>query len=40
MVDKWLALQATSWLPGTLDVVKALMAHEAFNLRNPNKVRA
>jgi aminopeptidase N len=33
-------LQATSWLPGTLDVVKALMAHEAFNLRNPNKVRA
>ena len=40
VVDKWLALQATSWLPGTLDVVKALMAHEAFNLRNPNKVRA
>ncbi len=40
VVDKWLALQATSWLPGTLDMVKGLMAHEAFNLRNPNKVRA
>ncbi|MDG4554882.1 MAG: aminopeptidase N [Candidatus Competibacter sp.] len=40
VVDKWLALQATSRLPGALEVVKALMAHEAFNLRNPNKVRA
>ena len=40
VLDKWLALQATSCLPGTLDVVKRLMAHEAFNLRNPNKVRA
>ncbi len=40
MVDKWLSLQATSRLPGTLAVVRELMAHEAFNLRNPNKVRA
>ncbi len=40
VVDKWLALQATSTLPGTLAVVEALMDHEAFNLRNPNKVRA
>ncbi|MFO1421902.1 MAG: aminopeptidase N [Candidatus Competibacteraceae bacterium] len=40
VVDKWLTLQATSRLPGTLDVVRELMAHEAFNLRNPNKVRA
>ena len=40
VVDKWLTLQATSRLPGTLAVVRELMAHEAFNLRNPNKVRA
>mgnify|MGYP000928833463 CR=1 FL=1 len=40
VVDKWLTLQATASLPGTLAVVEALMDHEAFNLRNPNKVRA
>jgi aminopeptidase N len=40
VVDKWLALQATSRQPGTLNIVQQLMAHEAFSLRNPNKVRA
>ncbi len=40
VVDKWLTLQATSRQLGTLDIVQQLMAHEAFNLRNPNKVRA
>lgn len=40
VVDKWLSLQATSRLPGALATVRRLMAHEAFNLRNPNKVRA
>ncbi|MCB1919852.1 MAG: aminopeptidase N [Candidatus Competibacteraceae bacterium] len=40
VVDKWLTLQATSRQPDTLDRVRQLMAHEAFNLRNPNKVRA
>ncbi len=40
VVDKWLTLQATSRLRGTLGIVQQLMAHEAFNLRNPNKVRA
>ena len=40
VVDKWLSLQATSRLPDTLAVVRELMDHEAFNLRNPNKVRA
>ena len=40
VVDKWLTLQATASLPGTLAVVEELMGHEAFNLRNPNKVRA
>ena len=38
VVDKWLQVQATSRLVGTLDAVQALMAHESFDLRNPNKV--
>ncbi len=40
VVDKWLTLQAVSRLPGTLMCVKSLMAHEAFNIKNPNKVRS
>ena len=40
VVDKWLAVQASSRLPGTLAEVTRLMAHEAFNIRNPNKVYA
>lgn len=40
VLDKWLILQATSELPGTLDHVKALTQHEAFNIKNPNKVRS
>ncbi|HXG81558.1 MAG TPA: DUF3458 domain-containing protein, partial [Sphingomicrobium sp.] len=40
VLDKWLALEATSALPGTLDRVKELTAHPAFSIRNPNKVRA
>jgi aminopeptidase N len=40
VVDKWLTVQATSRLPGTLAEVKSLTAHPAFDLRNPNKVYA
>ena len=40
VVDKWLQVQATSRLPGTTADVRALMAHEAFDIRNPNKVYA
>jgi aminopeptidase N len=40
VVDKWLAVQATSRRADTLDRVKALLAHEAFDIRNPNKVYA
>jgi aminopeptidase N len=40
VVDKWLSLQATSRSPGTLQRVQALTRHEAFNIKNPNKVRA
>ncbi|HUQ28770.1 MAG TPA: aminopeptidase N, partial [Usitatibacter sp.] len=40
VVDKWFRVQATSWLPGTLERVKRLAAHPAFDLRNPNRARA
>jgi aminopeptidase N len=40
VMDKWLSIQAVSSLPETLSRVKTLTGHPAFNLRNPNKVRA
>ncbi|MBL8484199.1 MAG: aminopeptidase N [Rhodocyclaceae bacterium] len=40
VVDKWLAVQAMSRLPGTLEAVKALSQHAAFDRRNPNKIYA
>ena len=40
VVDKWFRVQATSWLPGTLDRVKALASHPAFDMKNPNRARA
>jgi aminopeptidase N len=40
VTDKWLALQAISSRPDTLQRVADLLAHAAFSLRNPNKVRA
>ena len=39
-INLWFQLQAASRLPGTLMHVEALMKHEAFDIRNPNKVRA
>jgi len=40
VVDKWLAVQASSRLPDTLSRVDTLLQHEAFNLKVPNKVYA
>ena len=40
VLDKWFAIQAGSRLPGTLQEVKALLDHPAFEISNPNKVRA
>ncbi len=40
VVDKWLAVQAGSRLPGTLARVDELTRHPAFDWRNPNKVYA
>ena len=40
VIDKWLQVQATSRRPDTLAEVERLVAHPAFDLRNPNKVCA
>jgi aminopeptidase N len=40
VVDQWFVIQAMAQTEGALDRVKALMEHEAFSLRNPNKVRS
>jgi aminopeptidase N len=40
VVDKWLTVQAQSTLPDTLLRLKGLMKHPAFNIKNPNNVRA
>jgi aminopeptidase N len=40
VIDKWFKVQATSWLPGTLERVKKLAAHPAFDMKNPNRARA
>ncbi|WP_027158960.1 aminopeptidase N [Methylobacter luteus] len=40
VIDKWFALQASSPMPGTFATVQALMAHDAFDLKNPNRVRS
>ena len=40
VVDLWFSIQASNTSDKALDHVKALMEHEAFEMTNPNKVRA
>ena len=40
VVDKWLAVQATSSQPDTLLRIKGLLKHPAVSLTNPNNVRS
>jgi len=40
VVNKWLQLQALVPVPDTLERVQGLLRHPAFDLHNPNKVRA
>jgi aminopeptidase N len=40
VLDKWLAVQAGSRLPSTLERVRSLLGHPAFDLKVPNKVYA
>ena len=40
VVNKWLMLSASQESDHALETVKGLMAHPAFDLKNPNKVRS
>ena len=40
VINQWFQVQAMCSMPGTLDRVKELMHHPAFDMGNPNKVRA
>lgn len=40
VVNQWLSVQATCVLPNTLDNVKSLQTHVAYDGKNPNKIRA
>jgi len=40
IIDKWFSLQAAIPESATLDRVRALCAHPAFSIGNPNRVRA
>lgn len=40
VLDKWMSLQAGSPLPETVEAVRRLMKHPAFDIKNPNRVRA
>jgi aminopeptidase N len=40
VVEQWFSMQAGANLPGNLTAVLQLMQHEAFDMKNPNKVRS
>jgi aminopeptidase N len=40
VIDKWFALQAQTQRPDAVEQVAALLGHEAFTLKNPNRARS
>jgi aminopeptidase N len=40
VIDLWFTIQSSCKIPGTLDTVKSLMGHEAFDIKNPNRMRS
>lgn len=40
LLDKWFRAQASSDLPDQVERVASLLQHEAFTLKNPNRMRA
>lgn len=40
VVNLWFSVQAAAQIPASLERVKQLMAHPAFDIKNPNKVRS
>ena len=40
VINQWLAVQAGSSEYGSIDNINKLLAHEAFDIKNPNKIRS
>jgi aminopeptidase N len=40
VVEQWFSMQSAASIPDNLQAIKNLMEHEAFEIRNPNKVRS
>jgi aminopeptidase N len=40
VLDKWFAIQASSPSQNSVELVKGLLEHSAFSIKNPNKVRS
>ena len=40
VIDKWFAIQAVSSLPNTIEMVRDLLHHADFDIKNPNRVRS
>ena len=40
VIDKWFAIQATCRLDGTVEAVRRLAGHPAFDLKVPNRARS
>jgi aminopeptidase N len=40
VINQWFQVQATCRLPGALEAVQQLLLHPAFDIKNPNKIRA
>ncbi|MCG2581067.1 MAG: aminopeptidase N [Marinobacter sp.] len=40
VVEQWFSVQSSSPATGSLDQIRQLMSHEAFDWKNPNKVRS
>ncbi len=40
VMDKWFTMQGTNPAQNALDVIKKTMNHEAFSMKNPNRIRS
>ncbi len=40
VINQWFSVQATKPSPDAIQTVRSLMKHEAFDIRNPNKIRS
>jgi len=40
VIDQWFGMQASCPLPGAIERIKDLMQHDAFTMKNPNRMRS